>query len=158
MKKFILLLLLAPFSCIAAAPFGLKWGDEFLHFGEAIKTGSWVTVKTTQLPQGNLSAEYYLLEGEEKSGLTKVHMKSFEYTLFSKQLDSDFAKFESSLLDNGFRVKSFTNRNTSSYQCIFQGKCTGRKLEAVHDDGTKAILEVKVKDRDTGYFSLEYFI
>ena len=57
----------------------------------------------------------------------------------------------------GYQAKKFIPRNTSSYQCIFQGNCIGRRLEVGYDDGTSAILEVKIKDRNTAYINVEYF-
>ncbi|MCL1137897.1 hypothetical protein [Shewanella pneumatophori] len=155
MKKFILCLLMAPLT-VNAAPFGLEWGEEFSLYGEIVQKGIYTEVKAVELPKHDLTAESYQLVGTPEAGLMNVLMKTFDYALFSAQLDSVYAELEDSLLENGFKTTKFTPRNTSSYQCIFQGNCIGRKLEVNHNDGTSAVLEVMIKDRDTAYIQLEY--
>ncbi|MCK8044619.1 hypothetical protein MSG37_06960 [Shewanella sp. 1CM18E] len=157
MKKFILFLLIAPFAANAAAPYGLEWGKEFSQYGEIVQKGIYTEVKATELPKDDLSAEYYLLVGKPEEGLIKISMRTFDYSLFGAQLDSDYAELENTLQKTGYQAKKFTPRNTSSYQCIFQGNCIGRKLELEHVSGASAVLEVKIKDRNTAYINVEYF-
>ncbi|GIU31574.1 hypothetical protein [Shewanella sp. MBTL60-007] len=157
MKRYLLLFsIVSSFNVNAAAPFGLEWGSDFLHYGEVVQKGVYKEVVAIELPEHDFTVESYRLLGTSEAGLMKASMKTFDYLLFSEKLDFDYAEQENLLQANGFQIRKFTPRNTSSYECILHSNCTGRRLEAYHSDGTSVVLEVKIKNRNTAYIYLEY--
>ena len=156
MGKFAVFLLFMSFSVNASAPFGLSWGDNLNQYGEVVGPQTELRVKTEVLPKPLSIASYYILRGNQELGLLQVSMKSQFYSIYDDSFKEDFNFVKNSLIEIGYQTSEFVPSEVSSYKCVLQGSCSGKRWYAELDDGTHVALEQLVKNRKDGFIQLVF--
>lgn len=156
MKLFSLLLLIVPMTVSASTPFGVTWGEDIAKYGEVTKREGYCEVKTDHLPKNNSIAKSYKLFQESDKGLVKVVMMTHDYSAHGTSFKTDFHEIKSSLIDSGYHTLAFSPGELSSYQCVLQGQCNGKRWVAVDSKGVTVSLEQKMRGRDLAFINLEF--
>ncbi|MFV7783710.1 hypothetical protein ACNPKB_07780 [Shewanella marisflavi] len=156
MKKLALLLVLLPLYVHGVAPFGLKWGDDVSLYEEAKHQGDDIWVQTQVVPKALSIAEHYLLSGDAQHGLLQVTMTSYKYGVHADELNDDFQIVKQSLIKSGYLKTDYVASELSSYQCVLQGTCSGKRWYAIDEDGTYVALEQVAKTRQDAYIKMTF--
>lgn len=156
MRILSLLLLIAPMTVSASTPFGITWGEDIGKYGKVTKLQDYSEVKTDHLPKNNSIAKLYKLVQIPEKGLVKVVMSTHDYSAHGVSFKSDFHKIKDSLIDSGYQVIDFTSGELSSYQCVLQGRCNGKRWVAIDSDGVRVTLEQKMRGRDSAFINLKF--
>ncbi|GIU39618.1 hypothetical protein ACQKE0_07915 [Shewanella colwelliana] len=147
-RKIALFILAIPFTVNASAPFGLTWGAPLQGYGEIVENASEQVVTTHTLPKGPSIARYYELYGTQAAGLLKVMMQSGYYSQHSSQFDDDFNFIKASLINIGYHTTESKSSELSSYKCVFQGHCIGKRWYGRLDDNTSAFVVQQAPNRN----------
>ena len=156
MKKLALLLVLAPLYAHGTAPFGLDWGEDVSRYGEVKRQGDELRVETHALPKSLSLANGYVLYADKQHGLLKVTMTSKIYGLYDDDYNQDFNFIKQSLMDSGYQTTEFISSEMSSYRCVLQGSCSGKRWYGFVGDGTNVALEQLAKTRQDAFIKLTF--
>ncbi|WP_299808542.1 hypothetical protein [uncultured Shewanella sp.] len=156
MKLLSLLLLITPMTVSASAPFGVTWGEDITKYGEVTKRLSYSEVKTDNLPKNNSIAKLYKLVQTPEKGLVKVVMTTHYYSAHGVSFKSDYNDIKNSLIGSGYQTLVFSSAELSSYQCVLQGQCKGKRWVGVDSSGDIVNLEQKMLGRENAFIHLEF--
>ncbi|MCG9723236.1 hypothetical protein [Shewanella sp. Isolate7] len=156
MKKLALLLVLAPLYAHGTAPFGLDWGEDVSRYGEVKRQGDELRVETHALPKSLSLANDYVLYADKQHGLLKVIVTSKIYGLYDDDYKEDFNFIKQSLLDTGYQTTQYFANEMSSYKCVLQVSCSGKRWYGAMDDGTNVSLEQLSETREDGYIRMTF--
>ncbi|WP_150099958.1 hypothetical protein [Shewanella loihica] len=151
-----MLVVLAPLYAHGMAPFGLDWGEDVSQYGEVKRQGDELRVETHSLPKSLSLAKDYVLFADRQHGLLKVIMTSRNYGLYDDDYKEDFNFIKQSLVDTGYQTTEFIGSEMSSYKCVLQGSCYGKRWYGFTDDGTNVALEQVAKTRQDAYLKLTF--
>ena len=148
--------MLSPLYAHGMAPFGLDWGEDVSQYGEVKYQGDEFRVETHVLPKHLSLADDYQLYADKQHGLLKVIMTSKRYGLYDDEYKDDFDFVKQSLLDTGYQTTQYIADEMSSYKCVLQGSCLGKRWYGVMGDGTEVSLEQLARTRQDAYIKLTF--